>query len=113
MVVENAFGMLTNRFRVFLTKIALESERVSKLVLAACAVHNMLRDKIGATSGTADDENPDMHNITPGSWREDKVLEQATLPVSTNATARAKLQQEYLVKYVNSDVGSVPWQDDP
>ena len=96
-VVENAFGILTNKFPVFITKIALEPEKVTKLVLAACALHNTL-----ITSGTADHKKPDTHNITPGSWREDKVLEQAALPVGTNVTVREKSQQEYLVKYVNS-----------
>ena len=70
---------------MFLTKIASEPEKVTKLVLAAFALHNMWRDNIGITSGMADHENPDTHNMTTGSWREGKVLEQATLPAGTNS----------------------------
>ena len=110
-VVENAFGILANRFRVFLTKIALEPNKVVKIVLASCALHNMLRDKIGISSGLLDHEHPETHKVTPGSWREDEVLQQASLPVGTNVTSRAKAQREYLVKYFNSEVGSVAWQD--
>ena len=64
--------------------------------------------KLASLAEKADHENPDMH-ITPGWWREDKVLELTTLPAGTNVTVREKSQ--CLVKYVNSDVGSLPWQD--
>ena len=80
------------------------------LVQAACALHNMLREKTGPTAGM-DLENPITHEVTPGAWRSDAVLQQATVPAGTNTTARAKAQREYLVKYFNSEVGSVPWQD--
>ena len=41
-VVENAFGILASRFRVFLTTIILEPEKVTTITLCACALHNML-----------------------------------------------------------------------
>ena len=41
-VVENALGILANRFRVFLTPIALAPQKVEVIVLAACALHNYL-----------------------------------------------------------------------
>ena len=44
-VVENAFGIMANRFRVFLTTIALAPHKVDELVLAACVLHNYLRDE--------------------------------------------------------------------
>ena len=90
--VENAFGILANRFRVFLTKISLEPNNVVKIVLASCALHNMLCDKIGISSGLLDHEHPETHKVTPGSWRED--VQQASLPVGTNVTSRAKAQRE-------------------
>ena len=46
-VVENDFGILGNRFRVFFTHIALEPGEVKKIVLACCALHNFLRVKAG------------------------------------------------------------------
>ena len=42
-VVENTFGILGNRFRIFHTAIALEVKNVDKVVLACCALHNFLR----------------------------------------------------------------------
>lgn len=43
-VVEHSFGMLSNRFRIFLTKINLKVETVEKVVLACCVLHNFLLD---------------------------------------------------------------------
>ena len=44
-IVENAFGMWAQRFRVFLTTINLRPKIVEKLVITACILHNMLRNK--------------------------------------------------------------------
>jgi hypothetical protein len=48
-VVENAFGILSSRFRVFQTKINLSPEKVETIVLASTALHNYLCEKNGAT----------------------------------------------------------------
>ncbi|CAH1972161.1 unnamed protein product [Acanthoscelides obtectus] len=42
-IVENAFGILVSRFRIFQKPIATNIETVDKIVLAACALHNWLR----------------------------------------------------------------------
>jgi hypothetical protein len=42
-VVENAFGILASRFRVFLTPISINVSNVDAVVLACCALHNFLR----------------------------------------------------------------------
>ncbi|XP_050312156.1 uncharacterized protein LOC126749645 [Anthonomus grandis grandis] len=44
-VVENAFGILANRFRVLLTPIATKVETVDDIVMACCVLHNLLRGK--------------------------------------------------------------------
>ena len=73
-VVENAFGILANRWRVFLTTIKLCPEKVTYLILAACCFHNYLveKNKLSYTSA-ADAENGD-HTVTPGLWRSDLSL---------------------------------------
>ena len=35
-IVENAFGILTNRFRIFLSPMLLSPENVEKITLASC-----------------------------------------------------------------------------
>ena len=41
-IVENAFGVLAARWRVFHTKIAVNPEHVNEIVKATCVLHNML-----------------------------------------------------------------------
>ena len=111
-VVENAFGILANRFRVFLAPIPLDEGKVEILVLASCALHNYLREKIGHCyiSQVVDRETGDNHKLKPGAWRKDPQLRQATMPSSRNPTIFAKELRNYICTYVNSNIGSVPWQ---
>ena len=44
-IVENAFGILASRFRIFLQPISLEPKKVESTVLAAATLHNFLRTK--------------------------------------------------------------------
>eukprot|EP00795_Rhopilema_esculentum_P011148 gene11148-20032_t len=45
-VVENAFGILANRFRVFLSPLMISPENAEKVVLASCVLHNFLRERL-------------------------------------------------------------------
>uniref|UniRef100_UPI003AAFE7A5 uncharacterized protein n=1 Tax=Centroberyx gerrardi TaxID=166262 RepID=UPI003AAFE7A5 len=74
--VENAFGILANRLRVFLTNIALEPDKVTTIALAALTVHNFLREKaseayLPPAFVDMEDEN---HRIIHGAWRRDGEL---------------------------------------
>ena len=53
-IVENAFGILSSRFRVFMTPIALCPEKVEEIVKACCNLHNYLRDNILSCSVAKD-----------------------------------------------------------
>jgi hypothetical protein len=94
-VVENAFGILANHWRVFTTKIHLQPETVDKIVLACTVLHNVLRDQCG--------DGPGEHGPT---------LAQAALPRSTNTTLQAKRNRDILCNYMCSDAGAVAWQWD-
>lgn len=43
-VSENAFGLISQVFRVFYTPIAVKSEVCDDLIMAACCLHNLLRE---------------------------------------------------------------------
>lgn len=109
--VENVFGVLANRLRVFLSNIALEPDKVATLTLAALCVHNFLRENasdvyLPSAFADAEDEN---HYVVPGAWRK----ELPSVPVSNarNATTAAKTNLNNLKAYFLSLAGSVSWQE--
>ena len=111
-VVENAFGILANRWRVLAKRIDISPSRVELVVLAACALHNMIvNEKPQHLRRMADREDPEKHNVTDGTWRDGPVMTQLEALRGNNATKKGKAYREYLTAYFNSDAGSVPWQE--
>ena len=47
-IVECAFGVLSSKFRLLRTEIAVYVNRAEKLVKACCIIHNILIDKEGS-----------------------------------------------------------------
>ena len=77
LVVENALGILANRFRIFLTPIAAVPETAVKIVLASCILHNFLRTESPhryTPTGTCDIESIENGQIRPGEWRNEKNI---------------------------------------
>ena len=70
-IVEDVFGILANRFRIFLSPILLSPENVEILTLACCTLHNFLRDKapLRYTPGNFDVENLERGELQHGYWR--------------------------------------------
>lgn len=48
-IVENVFGILASRFRIFQSPINLESENIEKVVMGTCALHNFLIEQKSST----------------------------------------------------------------
>lgn len=112
-VVENAFGILSNRFRLFLTTIALSPEKVEVLVLAACALHNYLLTKSDTnylSPALLDHEDMTTHQIIHGQWRQQQQLQSVGLPHNKNPKVAAKHKRDILTQYFSSAEGSVEWQ---
>jgi hypothetical protein len=111
-IVENTFGIMAQRFGVLLKPMLLSPDRAEKVVLACCALHNMLRSKYpNSTLTEVDMEDPVTRNIRPGSWRDMGAMQDIQAMRGNNTTRAAKAQRDFLCKYVNSDLGRVPWQD--
>lgn len=98
-VVENAFGLLANRFRVLLNCIHLRSEKVQKIRLACCALHNFLRKKCPSFT----EENERVNN----DFTFKHSLEQQGGNRSKNS---ARDVREQFTNYFNEE-GPVPWQN--
>ena len=104
-IVENAFGILAQRFRFLNRRIALAPQNVDKVVKAACVLHNWLcetRD-VPALYATL---NPDGEPYLPA---DGPVLPLPRLPGYHSAKKALKFRDVYK-EYFNSPHGAVPWQ---
>lgn len=116
-IVENAFGVMANRMRVFRAPIPLKPEKVVHLVLASTALHNYLRrQKTGRALYTPPDytdrEDLGTGEVLPGQWRSDPApssMVQLRSSGSNNYTANAKLVRDEYKEYFNTN-GVVSWQ---
>ena len=117
-MVENTFGILANRFRVFMTPINLVPEKVEKITLACCILQNFLRSKVAARSiymppGSVDTENADTHVVQRVQWHEGPQstgLQRFTQQGSNRHSSSAQHLRDKLCQYFVSENGSVPWQ---
>ena len=116
--VENAFGILANRFRIFRAPIPLVPEKVECIVLACCSLHNFLRNRVHAHTtytppGSFDSEDPDSHLMIPGDWRQESTL-QCWTPLAQQGSNRhsltAKEIRDHFRDFYFSNDGAVPWQ---
>ena len=111
-VVENAFGILANRFRVFLTTINLRPDKVTNAILAACCLHNvMVENSRHVYISARDVDDTTGHTITDGDGRQDQASVGMPATSNRNASENAKKQRQELTEYVSS-LGSVPRQDE-
>jgi hypothetical protein len=111
-VVENAFGILANRFQVLLTTMRQQPATALKIVLACICLHNFLRMRNPALHMAHVDKEGANHSVVPGEWRQNAPLEDLQSVTGNAATAIAKRQRMTLKHYFNSPVGAVPWQWD-
>lgn len=97
--VENCFGILTRKFRLFERKLSMSHEHVVCVVMATCCLHNFLRND--ACQWTENDQRVFLSG-TAGLQR----------LRGTGGVARhdALNVRNTFKTYVNSEVGSVEWQ---
>ena len=118
-VIENAFGILSARWRIFHKPIRASIDNVEKYTLACLSLHNYLRQTDNAAytpQGFIDSESND-GTIKAGEWRSIQANDQGCF-ANPNAvrgsryTKDALAMRDALKNYVNSEEGSLPWQLD-
>ena len=110
-IVENAFGILANRFQLLLTTMMQEPLTVQKIVVSCICLHNLMRMRYPQLQNNALDRDDANMNLIPGAWRDGRVLREVdAVRGGTRASREAKKQRLYLKNYYNNAVGSVPWQ---
>ena len=118
-VIENAFGILSTRWRIFYKSIKSTLENAENYTVACLALHNYLRQTDNAVYTPVrfvDSESRD-GSIKEGEWRsmkgDDENAFKSINPVRGSRYTKDALKvRETLTKYVNSENGSVPWQFD-
>jgi len=96
-VVENAFGILASRWRVFRRPLEVQPETVDKVVLASCCLRNMLCK--------AHNPPDEIELLCPRASGLQNLRQ-----LRRNAPREATDVRDYFRAYFNSPVGSVPWQ---
>ena len=111
-IVENAFGILSNRWRVLSKKMEISPERAELVTLAACSLHNMLRTRFpNHTNHLLDREDPTTHHVTDGEWRTGPLMKGLDALKGNNATNKGKAIRRYLTAYFQTEHGAVSWQE--
>lgn len=111
-VVENVFGILASRFRVFQKPILVDIQNVDKIIMASCYLHNFLRQKSVnyITNSCIDNEDVENYILQPGQWRQENEL----LPLLKNnqrqQTEVGKEVRNIFTNYFNGP-GSVHFQE--
>jgi hypothetical protein len=111
-VVENAFGILANRFQVLLSTMNHHPDNVRLIVKACVLIHNLMRTRYPVLQNRLVDVQGPNGNMQPGAWREGINLEDTRVVQAPNrASKEGKRQRNLLRHWCNSPAGAVPWQD--
>ena len=119
-VVENAFGILSSRWRIFWRAIIGPPEKAVLVTKAACALHNLLQEQNRTLTlrkqyycppGYADAEDR-QGNVTPGRWRKETTtgLRRIGRTSCNSRPSVAAAIRDAIKTYCTSAQGAVTWQ---
>lgn len=119
--IENAFGILSARWRVFRRPICLDLKAVDQIVISTVCLHNFLKTqdekcvpekRLYCPSHFIDSELEN-GKIIGGTWRDEQMQSQQIRPTNAHrATRNAIEQRDILGDYFVSQAGEIPWQYD-
>lgn len=101
-VVENCFGILAQKFRVYNRRIQSKPENVDYIILSTCVLHNFIKKYNNSVTENVQNMNDLTSNITLNN-----------IPMQGGGAGRAAFETRELYKhFFNSSAGSVPWQNE-
>ena len=118
-IIENVFGIVSNRFRILQKPIDLDPDNVISVVRACCALHNFLRSlsatsrKVYSPKSTLNSECSRTGEVTAGKFAKvaGTCLERLPPDQVHRSIAGAHQARDILADYFMTN-GSVPWQWD-
>ena len=113
--IENTFGILTSRFRIFRSIIS-KTGNIKNITKTAGILHNFLMRQsttnISCPPGYVDQET--LQGLSPGSWHNEATRIQGLIHLraqgSNNSTRAAKEVRNDSKDYFNSEYGKLSWQ---
>jgi len=113
-VVENAFGLLANRFRIFRGPMTVQPASARKIVLATVSLHNFLIDRNTADNDQNYNEDEEVEYMDTDIPNNPQSSQNGLLPIQGITVGRpmrdAKILRDKLADYFMHD-GRVSWQD--
>lgn len=120
--IENAFGILSARWRIFRRPIAVNPTTVDNIIVSAICLHNFLKSvndeqsvskRMYCPPNFVDCENEN-GNLTLGNWRlgEKSNMQPLKKAPPCRAAQKAFRQRDTLAEYFLTAEGEVPWQYD-
>ena len=112
-VVENAFGILASRFRVFQKPFNLKPDNIETVVMACCVLHNFLRRRSSAYYSppeSMDSEAPLTHEIRDGYRTEGASMANIANGFNRHAPEDARQVRDSFKDLFNNQY-TVPWQE--
>ena len=105
-IVENAFGIMASRFRIFHTQINIGPDNIDSVVMASCVLHNFLMKSV--PNSYSPPESFDRVNMEDGTIVSGFHTSNRRNPGNTSNDAK-KVRQDFINYFVNE--GQVPWQN--
>ena len=102
--VENAFGIMSARFRVFRRPIWIEPTKVDAVVKVCVVLHNFLRSNVVSTSATQESQQ------TERNYSRIHALRNIPRTGRRNSSDAMRVRQQP-TEYFASPAGVIPWQD--
>lgn len=112
-VIENAFGIMSARFRVLRSPIKLEPRKTRQVTLACCVLHNYLMSRTSSVYFNPNlvDRHTEDGTLLPGEWRSEQT-DRSFLNLQAHrsyiAPETSKIREEFSQYFVEE--GEVPFQ---
>lgn len=120
--IENAFGILSSRWRIFRRPIALCPEFVDDIILATICLHNFLKTRDEEVAPARRlycppnfvDAEDRQEVVRPGMWRDCEGPRLPDLPHAPQHLAHESGMsiRRKLTEYLQTPQGEVPWQNE-
>ena len=116
--IENAFGIMAGRFRIFRKPIIASEETARAITLAAVILHNFIKsfednlpieDRRYASADFIDHEDCN-GNFIPGSWRRLSHCMVDMIPQNCQETVQSAKEVRIILKDFFIHDGAIPWQ---